>query len=450
MTFSKSDTVHSLYRRFRDNLREILPDGITSVLIAYSGGADSAFLLHSFAKLAQEMPLTLHALHVNHLIRREANQDAAFCQTVCDEYGIPLKTVVKDVPAYAREHHMGLEEAARHLRYEALEAYRNELACDYIATAHNATDNTETVLFHLARGSALHGVCGISPIRSRIIRPLLPFSKKEILEAVEADGIPYCEDATNADRAYTRNYIRHEILPLMEEINPLLHDAVYRFSQNAKEDDDALYAIAQSYASSVDTQLLASLPNAVLKRVLLIKYRKIANNEVRNEHLEEACDKIRKAALSRFSGCITFPGNLLFAVDAMESAFYPTDLSGIDTPIPLSETSDFIIADQYRISVSENEPTDDALGKLKVSKSTLEKLSVRSRRNGDKYHQGNMTKSVKKMMCDHKIPQKRRDLLPIILYGDTILFITHLPISDLYSTLPLANEKAYWISIYQV
>ncbi len=439
-----------LYERFCQTLDEILPEGLTSVLIAYSGGADSALLLNCFARLAKERAITIHALHFNHKIRAEADDDAEFCKEVCREYSIPLAIVSKDIPAYAKTHKLGIEEAARHLRYQALEAYRAEQKLDYIATAHNATDNTETILFHLSRGSALQGVCGIVSKRNAIIRPFLPFSKQEILAYVHVHQIPYREDATNADRAYTRNFIRHEILPRLELINPALHEAVYRFSQTAREDDETLNAIAKQYEDCIDTQVLASLPTAILRRVLLIKYRRIAHNEIRSEQLKESCKKISLAANQRFSGAITFPGKWFLSINSKETAFYRSDVTPIDIPIALTPDSDFIFLNSYRITVTTHEPSDSPLFSLVVPYDAIDKITVRSRQNGDHYRQGNMTRSIKKMLCDQKISKTCRDTLPIILYHGEILFVTHLPISDLYQTLSAQHKKNYRISIYKV
>lgn len=439
-----------LYGRFCQALDEILPEGFQSVLIAYSGGADSALLLDFFFKLSKERPILLHALHFNHKIRNEADDDAEFCKNVCQKYQIPLKTVERDIPAYAKAHKLGIEEAARHLRYEALEAYRAEQKLDCIATAHNATDNTETVLFHLARGSALQGVCGIPPKRNAIIRPFLPFSKEEILAYVTAARLPYREDATNADCAYTRNFIRHEILPKLAAINPALHEAILRFSKLAREDDEALIATAKQYEDCNDTKILSSLSSAILRRVLLIKYRRIAHNEVRSEQLVRACEKISLAASHRFSGMLSFPGNLVLAINAKETAFYRNDVTPIDTPISLTPDSDFIFQGSYRITVTENEPSDMPLISLTVPKDALDQITVRSRQNGDRYRQNNMTRSIKKMLCDSKIPAVCRDTLPLILYRNEIIFVMHLPTSDSYQTLSTQSEKTYRISIYNV
>ena len=198
------------------------------VIAGVSGGADSVCLLLLLDRLKDRVGYTLSAVHVEHVIRGEESlRDAAFAEELCGRLGVACTVYHVCVPEYAASHKMGEEEAARVLRYDCLkkeaQAYPGRRV--RIALAHHADDNAETVLFWLARGSGLKGSGGIRPKRELIpdvtvIRPLLFAQREEILRELAGRGQTYCEDGTNAQLAYSRNRIRHEILPQLRRINP--------------------------------------------------------------------------------------------------------------------------------------------------------------------------------------------------------------------------------------
>ena len=191
----------------------MLPEGGT-VVAGVSGGADSVCLLFILLQMRKQRPFDLVAVHVNHKIREEAGEDAAFVEALCRRWDCPYRYVEEDVARYARERHLSEEEAGRLVRYGAFERVLEERGAPEgrIAVAHNQNDNGETVLFHLFRGSGLRGLSGIRPVRERVIRPLLCVSREEIERFLEENGISYCIDRTNSEDTYTRNKIRHHIL----------------------------------------------------------------------------------------------------------------------------------------------------------------------------------------------------------------------------------------------
>ncbi|MBR6627033.1 MAG: tRNA lysidine(34) synthetase TilS [Lachnospiraceae bacterium] len=186
------------------------------VVLGVSGGADSVCLLFVLLEYAREIPLELSVVHVNHGIRQEAEQDAAFVRELCDKHGPAYFQENADVAALAKEWHMSEEEAGRIVRYRAFERVAKETGATKIAVAHNSNDNAETLLFHLFRGSGIRGLGGIRPVREGIIRPLLCLERKEIEAFLQELGVAYCEDRTNSGDDYTRNRIRHHILPYAE------------------------------------------------------------------------------------------------------------------------------------------------------------------------------------------------------------------------------------------
>ncbi len=201
------------------------------ILAAVSGGADSLCLLSVLYELREELGITLCVIHVEHGIRGEESlQDAAFVEEVCRKYQIPCKVCHCQALAYAKEKRQSVEEAARKLRYGLFREAAQEFGANKIAVAHNQNDSAETMLFHLARGTGLKGLCGILPVRGQIIRPLLCASRQEIEEYLAGEGREFCVDKTNEELQYTRNKIRHRILPLLEEVNA---NAISHMNQTA-------------------------------------------------------------------------------------------------------------------------------------------------------------------------------------------------------------------------
>lgn len=198
---------------------DMLPQG-GGVLCAVSGGRDSMALLHLLQTMAEEEGFLLTAAHFNHQLRPTAQRDEDFVRSWCDSHGVPLVCGRGDVAAYAREAGKSLEDAARTLRYRFLEETADQVGADRIATAHHRRDNAETVLLHLLRGAGLQGLTGIPPVRGRIVRPLLETDREEIQRYVDENHIPFVEDETNQETIYTRNRLRLEVLPLLEEIAP--------------------------------------------------------------------------------------------------------------------------------------------------------------------------------------------------------------------------------------
>ncbi len=220
-----------------------------SILVGLSGGADSVCLLFLLKKISEEIPISLKAAHINHGLRKESDEEELFVKNLCKDWEIPCEIISVDVNAYAKEHHMGIEEAARVLRYEAFEHCASEK--DKIALAQHQNDQAETVLFHLFRGSGMRGLTGIRPVRDRYIRPLLCVSRQEIEDFIKASDLQYVTDCTNFDTVYARNKIRHEILPKAEEISGKATEHIAKSAQMISDAADFLEQTTQTVYSQL-------------------------------------------------------------------------------------------------------------------------------------------------------------------------------------------------------
>ena len=425
------------------------------VIVGYSGGADSSCLLRLLGTWCHENGVSIAAAHVNHRIRGDdADRDEAFCRNVCTEMNIPLYTGSFDVPALAEEWGMGLEEAARRVRYSFFDEVSRELTGSpdkaVIATAHNATDNTETVLFHLMRGTGLHGLCGIAPIRDgRFIRPLLYIPGDDIRQWCADNGIPTVTDATNADTAYTRNRIRHDILPHLRSITPSPEDSISRMTALTRQDDDFLESTALSFAgsgTSVDRGTAKTLHPAILSRVLRILYSRTAADSSMGEVHVRACMELITGSLTDAS--LDLPGSIRFVTDRNTAGFLKPDDSAQPPEhfeIPY-DGSDFE-NDTYCLTFFEGIPDEKSakftsylnkeenIYKLSIHKTfrfdkIIGTLKIRNRREGDTFTYGGMKRRVKKLLTDKKLTAAEKACLPILCDDGGIVWIPGFPLRD--------------------
>jgi tRNA(Ile)-lysidine synthase len=245
-----------MLERFREHLRAsgLIADA-ASVLVGYSGGADSTCLLH----LLHQVGVDVAAGHLHHGQRAEAEKELKLCEAFCVELDIPFVSGHADVPLMAQELKIGLEEAGREARYNFLRNAAFRLNCDLVATGHTRSDLIETVLLNLTRGCGLHGLVGIPEKRDNIIRPLLPFSREETRQYCEAHGFWYHDDPANADVSFSRARVRHRVIRELRSINPAFDQSVERMVGIVSEEDRFLNGMAAAALEQCELALNGSL-----------------------------------------------------------------------------------------------------------------------------------------------------------------------------------------------
>ena len=223
------------------------------VLLAFSGGADSLYLLYFLIELQKHIAFSLEAMHIHHGIREEeAERDLEFAKKRAADWNVPFSFVKVDVPQYSKEEGKGLEEGARILRYGALEKRRTEWEREggrvtKLALAQHMDDQAETVVHHLIRGSGFSGLSAMRKEEGLYIRPLLCLRKKEIKERLSELSLSYVEDSTNEDFSYTRNFIRKKIIPLMELVNSRAVEHLFGEAELMAEVEEYFFRKAEAF-----------------------------------------------------------------------------------------------------------------------------------------------------------------------------------------------------------
>jgi tRNA(Ile)-lysidine synthase len=254
------------------------------VLCAFSGGADSVFLLVFLSKFSRKFRIEVAACHLNHLLRKKAAfEDEEFCRNFCLERNIPFFSSRVDIKSVSREEGISVEEAGRNIRYSFLEQTAEEQGYSRIATGHNMDDNAETILLNLIKGSGIKGISGIPPRRGKIIRPLLNTSKEEILVYLQGEKIAYLTDRSNLKNDYERNYLRNRVIPgIKKRLNPSLNEAIFRSSEIFRD----ISAYIEKKASEAEKQILEQGENLRISVAELSKFERELHPEILKNVIE--------------------------------------------------------------------------------------------------------------------------------------------------------------------
>ena len=390
------------------------------VLLALSGGADSVALFCLLLEARESMPLVLSCAHVEHGIRGEASlSDLAFVRTLCEEKRVPLYTAHVDAPAYAREHGCGLEDAARTLRYAFLNRTADEIGADAIALAHHAGDQAETVLLHAMRGSDICGLCAMRMRSGRLIRPLLDCRPEALRACLAAIGQPFCEDATNDDRTYARNRVRHDVLPQMEQAVPGAGDALCRLARAAQRDEDYfetqidamhLRTLPLVDGAAVEKRALTGMHPALLSRVLVRLIQRAGLAPQSAETVGRIMD-----ALAREDAAVNLTGGAHAVIGQRYLCLIRADAPCPETPLRMPGVTDTPFG---RFEVRPAQPGERGDGKTaqSIPARLLARASVGSRREGETMVPfGRKTPvKLKKLMIDAGVERAMRRSVPVV------------------------------------
>lgn len=406
----------------------------------------------------------LFACHINHMIRgEEAVRDELFCINKCRELNIPLFVVSADIPTLSKEIGTGIEETARNFRYDIFNRITKEYSVSYIATAHNADDNLETLIFNLVRGTGTKGLIGIEGTRDNIIRPLLGFTKGEIVSFCKEYNIDYVTDSTNLDINYTRNYIRNEIVPKLKKLNPEAASAAQRLSFLAKQDNLFIESELNKIQGNLSISELQKLPYALLSRYINREYllnSQIITGKEQTLSYVNIEDFIAFISNGKEGASLSLP-NLIKASINQGKLVFSKDKEIIEPDqycFPLMEGQNTLPSGE-KIFVLFNEEGKNFLCKyINVYKLFIyaelnfDKIKntvfVRTRKSGDKYRINNMTKSVKKLFSEKKIPLQNRGCHPIICDSEGIIWIPEFPVRDGFT--PDTNEAKNKLYLFYI
>ena len=393
--------------------------------LAVSGGIDSMVMLHMFASLSPRP--NFFVVTVNHNLREQASADCKFVADYCKKFKVKCKTFNVDVPNYCKAMKVSEETGARLLRLGVL----NSLSVDYVCTAHNACDNAETVLMHIIRGSGANGSEGIRRESGKFLRPILHMSRQDIENYAREHDVPHVYDATNSEVKYTRNFLRHKVIPLLAEINENAQSNITRFAENIAEDN----AYLDSLADASDVKFFgrsAEIPSYLLLQPKPIAYRVLrkvfAGLNILQDLEKQHYDAIVNLADNFGGKKISLPFGMVAVNDydkvtivkdaaAEEYCFeIPFAVGVTDTPVGK------VVVDKQKTR-----------GCLQVDVGKIPDTAVfRTRKQGDVFTKfgGGGTKPLNKYLIDKKIPQRLRSKLLLIANGNEVLAVCGVEIAD--------------------
>jgi len=427
------------------------------VLVAVSGGIDSMALLSALSELDSEFDLELHIAHLDHGLRGKSSaEDAEFVRSKVKKLNLPFVVDKRPVDRKIKGKRQSLEEAARSVRYDFLDEVARKKGADFVALGHNRNDQAETILMHVIRGAGLRGLGGMEELKSEYIRPLLRTSRDDIVDYAKEVNLDYRLDKTNKDTSFTRNRIRHDLIPtLKEEYNPGVMDSLIRLGDIArraqsfieKNIDDVLDELLTDstdkkvcFTRRKLLELHPHLQRAVLRK--LVQEFKGTRRDIAYHHIEELVDKLReepastsldlpgvKFSLDRDRACFSDPG------ERREPAKFSYEVYP-DQDVEIEE-SDLKINFEVREARDKKDKSRFSSNRLieAVDWHKVERpIYVRNRSEGDRFVPLGMDgqKKIKDFFIDLKVPLRERNQVPLVCDETGIIWVVGYRIDDRY------------------
>ncbi|MTI82134.1 MAG: tRNA lysidine(34) synthetase TilS [Firmicutes bacterium] len=424
------------------------------VLVAVSGGADSVVLLHILYSLRQQLNISLHVAHLDHMFRgEESREDANFVKLLCQSWQLPHTIVAKDVALYQEQRGLSSQVAAREVRYNLLNEVAETHGASRIALAHHADDQAETVLINLIRGAGPGGLAGISPVRDNLyIRPLLEIRRRQIERYCQQNALQYRTDSSNLKTIYLRNKIRmHLLSKLEEEYNSEIVPALGRMADLCRVDDSYLEQQANEKWLSLQPlineksvvfikQKFEQLHLSMQRRVIRLAWEKMIGEQknLSRYHVDsiiEQCGSSRAVVeLPGGNQCLILRNKIQLGARPEEKKVptycYPLKIPGKTI---IKETGLMIEAKTYSITELEKSPAKIPENEVVLDHDVVgREVYVRKRLPGDTFKPQGLggTVKLKKFLIDQKVPREKRDLIPIICNDKEIIWVSGLRVGE--------------------
>ena len=429
-----------------------------TVIIGASGGPDSQFLITILNNLKEDLGFDIVLAHLNHLHRKEAENDEDLVRETAEKLNLKFYSRSRSMDDYAKEEKLSSEDAGRRLRYEFFNDLAKKFPNSKIAVAHNKDDQAETVLMRITRGTGLDGLRAMDYENGNIIRPILNIKKREILAYLDKNKIPYAIDHTNFENDYTRNKVRLDVIPKLEEINPNVIDSIYKLSDLARDDLEIIEEVVREKFQAMATIKPGEIyfdkdefenTNPFLLRRILRKAVEVLKGEIKDLSKENLDDFLKIKDLDNGKSLIKDDLSLRKSYRYYILEEKSSENSQIELSLKECDLVNFNgIYLKSSIINSDNYEKDRNTGYFDYDKLSFP-LKVRTRRNGDRFvplgHKSE--KKLKDFFIDQKIDRKKRDEIPLILSKDKIIWLASLRISDEFK-VTAETKKILKIEVY--
>jgi len=421
--------------------------------VALSGGQDSMSLLHLLNENKERLNIEIMAIHINHKMRENSDKEASFVKDYCKKHHIKFQKFEVDVMDIVEEEKLSKEEAARNARFKVFDALLEKGIVNKICLAHHMSDQAETVLLNLFRGSGLLGAKAMELVRGNYIRPMLYTSKKEIEEYVKTNEIPYVIDDSNLNNEFTRNYLRNVVMPLLKERFLGIEENLVAFSKLAKMDDEFISSminidgmIKEDYYVKIPSSYFLykdSLVNRMLRHAL--DYLNV-KKDIEQKHINLIKEMVKDAENGvkiNLPNKVTVHKEYDYITVISKEKKYGFESEKLKSGIlNIKYFGKIIVKRTYEVGIEKGTHVVDV---TKVPTNAV----WRTRKEGDVFTKfGGGTKKLKDYFIDKKVPNRLRDATPVLAVGNEILIVAGLDISEKVKVDE--NTKSAYIINYEI